>query len=612
MLSLKDSERTSGWPKHKLRDALLRSLETAKEGLCIFVDGLDEYEGDMLELIEFLRSLPTNIESQGAPVKICISSRPEPVLYQLLQDLPRLSISDYNKPGIRSYCLYTMEGLGPMACDGLDIPYSSSTIVARADGVFLWARFALDELIQGHSEGETREEIEFRLALIPSGLEEIYDRMLGRMKPLAKKECMAMLQLVCFIKRERNLSWQEHLMATDIAMDKDVVFRMHKNGDEDSNAYKVYAKRLRAKALGLLELIKGTSRVEAFSVKLIHRSVSSYLDQKGWQILDASGPCDLVRHESFYVETCIQYLRRLMRQLNSEENTNSWRDDEGFYKKSGLHGYEVDPPYPFLDYSARYIFEHARALEKHRVSSYALLHDHLTEQIVRLHVRVHQDYYSTRFPHADLMLGKLIFEKFDPIYWAFFHGLVSYCKSDLASRISAPGQVFWDRALRCAIRSYLLVDCERASKVLSLALENVMAVQQHHLEILFDALGYQGSKLQVAELVLCHTSVKDLRLADSQGHPVTIFWVFATKLEVAGAAHYTVILDSTIKAGKLRGEDIRRPCGPEGNLFEALIKQKPSPWKVLKLETVRDYYESMSWPCEYDRDEAERWFSHED
>ena len=113
-LGLDDSKQDSfsGWHERRLRDTLHSALSKIIGGVCIFVDGLDEYEGSVLRLIQFLGSLATSNDRQKTLTKVCVSSRPEPIPTQLLQHLPNLSISDHNEPGIRSYCRLTIEGLG--------------------------------------------------------------------------------------------------------------------------------------------------------------------------------------------------------------------------------------------------------------------------------------------------------------------------------------------------------------------------------------------------------------------------------------------------------------------------------------------------------------------
>lgn len=625
VLGLDDSEdySFSGWPEQSLRSALRKSLENVKKGVCILVDGLDEYEGSVLELIQFLKSLAMKENSQENSVKICVSSRPEPVPSQLLQHLPQLSMSDHNTSGIQAYCSLTLGELEPVVLEGLDVSEISQTIAERAEGVFLWARFALDQLIQGHSSAENLEEILLRLHSIPSELEEVYDRMLRRMEPLAKKECMVMLQLVCFAKR--SLFCQEHLVATEIAMGKDFVISEHIRGDEDSaNASKLYgtrAKRLRAKAVGLLELVEDKDQ-EDFTVRFIHRSVRTYLDQKGWRILGGLETCGPVGRESFYVETCTRYLNRLLRHPNFDKITSQsdWKDCLRGLHLYGSHsrrrrlGSGPIGVYPFLIYAGSHIFEHAYDLERHGASSYPLLHRSLTEKFFFLHFYLNDSYGYFCKP-CSLASDEGLFDSSDAIYEAFLHGLTGYCKSDLANRSLAPGPMFWDRALRCAIfsRCAILSSGEvyerwEPSRLVSWALQNVTTVQQHHIEDLIHTVTpWYDLNPEVLAFVLRHESVKDLRLTDNKGARVTLLWFF-TQLNqhLLEGKFLGESFEWFIEAAKRRGEDVRQRCGPEANLVETLLKQEPSGSRKQKLHAVCKYYGYMSWPFEYDLDEIDR------
>ena len=600
-LDYSEQDSVSGWPEQRLRDALRISLESAKNGVCILVDGLDEYEGSFLTLIPFLQSLATSKGSEKFPIKICVSSRPEPVLFQYLQQLPQLSMSDHNASGIRTYCSSTIEEIKLVVLEGLYTSRLSQLIAERAEGVFLWARFALEELVQGHSSGETFNEILKRLNSIPDSLEKIFDRMLGRVEPLAKKECMVMLQLVRFARSP--LSLQEHHAATAFAMGRNVVITEPTNGDKDSGSmpkvYNTYAKRLRAKSVGLIELVRGTE------ARLIHRSVSTYLDQKGWQILGESQSYNWAKHQLWYVGICARYLHRLLLHLNPENSISkgSWQDffftNGNFYGHFGVKKDQVETSHPFFNYSARWIFEHARSLEEQGVSSYPLLHGSLTEQLVGLHMScaTEEERISPCWACYFLSRQHLIFEDFDPVYVAFLHGLVSYCKIDLATRVPAPGPNFWGRALRCAIYSNKLGYYEPFQEAVSLALRNITSVRQHHIEDSFKVINLEGPGiLGFFKLVLGHDSVKDLRLTDGEGQEVKVLWFYAQPDNRA----YGSVLNMLMEAAKRRGEDVRQSCGPEGTLAETLLKQPPTMNRKDKLRELGRYYESMSWPLEYD------------
>ena len=544
---------------------------------------------------------------------------------QLLQHLPNLNISDHNESGIRSYCLLTLEGLDPAVCEGLDISELSRLVATRAEGVFLWARFALEQLLQGHSSGETLGEMSVRLDSISGDIEDIYDRMLGRLEPLAKKECMIMLQLVCFAKHK--LLWQELCVAIEIAMEKDVVLTKYICGDVYSTekALKeglVFARRLRAKAAGLLEIGGepkiSISRTNADSqyVKLIHKSVRTYLDHKGWRMLGGREEDCAVKHESMYIKTCTRYVRCFLRQYGLEKATSlrTWAktssSDRSVSNGSDwMFGKTITASfgetYPFLAYTATCVFEHAEALERHGVSSDTLLQDSMTEQSFCLHylngVRSEQ---RTCLICYQVPMDLALNEEFDAINIAFLPQLLLYCRSDLATRFPAPGQTFWERALSFAIFSWNSENPTSCEAIVSLALRNVTTVQRHHIEEVI-RVGY-GSALtiQASQLVLQHESVKTLRLTDDDGQSINILWFFTQPSSISTKSSFGQFLSLFIEVAN-RIEDVRQPCGPEGNVVETLLKKTSDLWRSDKLHCLKAYYESMSWPFEYEPDDIE-------
>ena len=578
----------SDWPEHRLRDALRKSLERISQGVCIFVDGLDEYEGDVLLLIQFLKSLASR---QNPLIKICVSSRPEPIPSQQLQDRPNLFMSEHNASAIELYCYRTLWEFDSAVLDDFDLSQLSCSIAERAEGVFLWARFAMRELMQGYCEAETLDELERRLEKIPQDIGQIYDRMVARLELPAKKECMIMLQLVCFAKRP--LAWQELCVAIKFAMntDRTIIERIgdDNNSAEASKEYKTFAKRLRAKAVGLLELSSLPPRP-----KLIHRSVQTYLNQKGWQTLGGLTGNNLIRHESLYVETCTRYFRSLLCHCALENIT-----DQGVLRswlhRTGLRDQHLCGIFPFFTYAASYIFRHASSLELEGQSSHPLLHKSLTKQVVCLH------HYGYDCHICNIVPYDLLFEEFDSIYVAFSHGLVSYCKDDLRVRSSPPTQSLWERALICILYSH---GSQKAvvQEMMSLVLPNLATITTHHLVTATRQYCKVNLNVLSLDLLLEHPSVQELQLVDTKGQNVTLLWLYAQW----HCDHDEAVLNSLIDRAKRRGESVRERCGPEGNLVETLLEKPPSTNRRVRLLTVRRHYRSMSWPFEYDLSEVKR------
>jgi hypothetical protein len=68
--------------------ALLGKLGTQTKW-CLFIDGLDEFEGNYLDLFELIQEC-----GQSSHTKFCLSSRPLLVFSQVFSHLPSLRLQD--------------------------------------------------------------------------------------------------------------------------------------------------------------------------------------------------------------------------------------------------------------------------------------------------------------------------------------------------------------------------------------------------------------------------------------------------------------------------------------------------------------------------------------
>jgi len=594
----------SSWHESELRDALRVTLRSVSGGICIFIDGLDEYEGNLRHLIEFLTGLSASDRVARKSIKICISSRPEPIPSLLLRDLPSLSMSAHNAGGITSYCRQILKDLD------IELSYISESIAKRAEGVFLWARFAIEELIQGVSEGEDHLELLNRLDSFPQDLEDVYDRMLSRLDISATKECMIMLQLVCFEKRFESLNCWELHAATRFAVDKTLILPESVTCETGQIPHE----RIVAKSCGFLELIE--VRYSLYNsegihiVKLIHKSVETYLSKKGWNALRGRIQENQVSHELLLLQLCVQYIKSVLDHMGLQDITDLqvW-NTEILEITFGRKIRTSMLSYPFLQYAASSLFYHARALERqHSVSSYEYLYGSLTEQVIFTHYFVSTTTFPSKMCGACVKSDRMTLHSSSlQTLAAFLHGLALYCKDALATNPTLE-EVFADRALLCAIRSSNLDndDDSFATTVTSLALKNVNVVKQHHLE---DAVSWPAD-VNLTRLVLQHESLKTLRLFDRMGCEVKMPWMFVLVHSVEfGQEFLRTALEGIMNVASDRGEDLREQCGPEGNLIETLLQQSENMDMTHSLErdvtknrlkVVRAYYQARSWPLEYD------------
>ena len=162
------SELTEG-----MRSFLQNALRSSK--VCLFVDGLDEFDGDHDEIIRFFKSIPSISEGN---LKLCLSSRPWPVFEKAFQNLPTLRLQDLTYQDMVQYVTDRFrgdEGLGKMPHDEVVEGENLVTeLVTRANGVFLWVTLVVRFLTKSFCEGDRMVDLRKRLLLLPTDLDDLF------------------------------------------------------------------------------------------------------------------------------------------------------------------------------------------------------------------------------------------------------------------------------------------------------------------------------------------------------------------------------------------------------------------------------------------------------
>ncbi len=163
--------------------------------LALFVDGLDEYEGNLDSLISFLKGLHRNHN-----VKLCISSRPWNAFKDAFRTYPSLKMELFTKPDIVKY-VSTRIKESP-AFQELRKPFPASVekleaqIIDKADGVFLWVVLVVEKILVTAQENNDLTEIWNVFDSLPPGLEELYTSMRRRLDPTHRSRASTMYQLL--------------------------------------------------------------------------------------------------------------------------------------------------------------------------------------------------------------------------------------------------------------------------------------------------------------------------------------------------------------------------------------------------------------------------------
>ena len=167
------------WKTVDLQQIFSYFLREASTTFILFIDGLDEIENDD-ELFKVLTFLESGGRSQH--IRLCVSSRPEWIIRQKLQNYPRIKLQDLTQP---SMMMYAGKILAPQLTSKLWEPrkqvHLCRRLVEKADGIFLWLVLTTSIIRRGVLQGEEEEQVYQNLDNLPHGLEGVFKDIWERM-----------------------------------------------------------------------------------------------------------------------------------------------------------------------------------------------------------------------------------------------------------------------------------------------------------------------------------------------------------------------------------------------------------------------------------------------
>ncbi|KAF4946123.1 hypothetical protein FGADI_11401 [Fusarium gaditjirri] len=153
--------------------------EPNMQKFCIFIDGLDEFRGDIRESISLIQEL-----SQSNHIKVLVSSRPIPACVAVYQNLPKLKLQDLTRKDIAAYVKDIIGGHPYMKRLLRRSPDGARSVinqlVDKSSGVFLWVVLACRSLLSGFEDCDRLPELQKRVDELPPELEDFFDLMLAK------------------------------------------------------------------------------------------------------------------------------------------------------------------------------------------------------------------------------------------------------------------------------------------------------------------------------------------------------------------------------------------------------------------------------------------------
>lgn len=160
----------------RLMDAALPNMK-----ICLFVDGLDEFDGDHITMINFFRDL--GLGKHGDSVKMCLSSRPWAVFENAFeQAVPHMKLQDLTYVDMLKYTAdKLLDNVNIRRLMRKNPEFGEQLVnnaVQRADGVFLWVRLAVNELIAKWKVESGTTGLVSILEQLPTDLDDLFSKLL--------------------------------------------------------------------------------------------------------------------------------------------------------------------------------------------------------------------------------------------------------------------------------------------------------------------------------------------------------------------------------------------------------------------------------------------------
>jgi hypothetical protein len=263
------------------------SIATQDETLKFFftIDGLDEFNGDCDELANFVLDY-----SKKPNIKLCVASRPWLVFEDAFQRRPSLRLESLTRGDIHNYVSSKLGGnnmfqnlarLKPLEAERL-----VKEVTTKAAGVFLWVCLVVLSLLEGLRDGDGISDLQERLSLLPSDLEELFSKILNNLSPRYFDQASKLFQLVGAALEDEPLTLLSLAFADDgwnQAMSSQV---KSLSIEEIDFKTEMMRRRLNSRCKGLLEAPVYSGDSSKAKVQYLHRTVRDYLHRSDiWDYL---------------------------------------------------------------------------------------------------------------------------------------------------------------------------------------------------------------------------------------------------------------------------------------------------------------------------------------
>ncbi|KAK1773269.1 hypothetical protein QBC45DRAFT_97682 [Copromyces sp. CBS 386.78] len=251
--------------------------------LAIFVDGLDEFDGDYDDLIDLMRVLRNR-----SGIKLCVSSRPWNEFRDAFCECPQLRMEKLTERDMATFVRGSFQTRPSFRDLSAALPSEAEDLIQqitrKAEGIFLWVAIVTRLVLEGLREGDLLADLKLKLEDLPSDLSDLYSSLWRGIKPQYKKDGARLLSIFETFHRELKFTGPRHLTAERLWFADD--------GHRGMTREQIIAnltRRLTSRTRDLLEIsVSGV-------VEYLHRTARDWM-RTYWDLIAAEVPKDFDPH----------------------------------------------------------------------------------------------------------------------------------------------------------------------------------------------------------------------------------------------------------------------------------------------------------------------------
>lgn len=304
-------DRTEKKLRRMLNSAVKTLTTTCSSRVCLFIDGLNEFDGDPQQLLTQFKRL-----TELPNVKLCLASRPWIVFEDAFSQKPSLMLQNLTHPDLNHFVVSEFsnnEGFKRLQVREPKYAFElMDEITDKASGVFLWVKLVVKSLLAGLTFDDRISDLQRRLDALPVDLEKLYVAILDNLDPFYHEHASQYFKLMMAARDPPSA------LVFSFADEEDPEFVLKQSvkpltDDEIEMRVTTTRRRLNSRCKGLLEL--GPEN----RVQFLHRSVKDYLDSQDIQhrLEEATGDFDA------HLKYCAAYLSALKSTISERPDFDS-------------------------------------------------------------------------------------------------------------------------------------------------------------------------------------------------------------------------------------------------------------------------------------------------